>query len=210
MHAFSLSSSTFPFKLPLIPEPLGQHLNAVYMSDLHVPTVCLHKILAWHHAVCPEEGPFLPQWSWFSSSWNETRGRQRLHIVMKAAQILKELRRKRCNYLLPTEWTLQLQYQSSHRWDESENKNNKTTVQSAASGRAAFTIKGHLRFVPSFEGCTKWLNIYHTRFPDVMAEAACLWWGAWYQMAGAMVPHAASSEGAVLSFYEGKQCVQQF
>lgn len=136
--------------------------------------------------------------------------RQRLHIVMKAAQILKELRRKRCNYLLPTEWTLQLQYQSSHRWDESENKNNKTAVQSAASGRAAFTIKGHLRFVPSFEGCTKWLNIYHTRFPDVVAEAACLWWGAWYQMAGAMVPRAACSEGAVQSFYEGKQCVQQF
>lgn len=54
MHAFSFSSSSiFTFKLPLIPEPLGQRLIAVNMPDLHMPTLCLHKILACHHAVCP-------------------------------------------------------------------------------------------------------------------------------------------------------------
>lgn len=196
MHAFSLSSSIFTFKLPLIPEPLGQRLIAVNMSDLHMPTVCLHKILTCHHAVCPTAQKR-------NLSFHNKVGFQALEMKPEQDKCLtmwrKQLKHKgkRCNYLLPTVWTWQLPYQSSHRWDESENKNTKRTLQSAASGGAAFTIKGHLRFVPSFEGCTEWLNTYHTRFPDVMADPACLWRGAWYQMAGAMVPHAASSEGAV-------------
>lgn len=157
-----------------------------------------------------EKEPFLPPWSWFSSFWNGTRARRRLPIVMKAHQILKRIATE--------EAQLTASYCMNHAGSISvvtsvrqvRELKEKPTAQVTASGGAAFTIKGHLRFIPSFESCTKWLKIYHTGFSDVMAEGACLWWGVWYQMAGLTMPLAACSQRADRSFYDRNQCVQQF
>lgn len=145
MHAFSLSSSLFTFKLPLIPEPVGQRLIAVNMSVLHMPTVCLHKILACHHAVCPtpqKKNLFFHNKVGFQDLEMKPEGDKGFTMWWKHLKYSKELRRKRCNYLLPTAWTLQLLYQSSHRWDESENKNNKNDGTIRGIRRGSFHYQG--------------------------------------------------------------------
>lgn len=103
---------------------------------------------------------------------------------MKEPECSEELRRKQHDGLLPTAAALHFWYQPSHQWDQSANKI--TMAQVTVSGETAVTIKGHLRFIPSFEGRMIQYT-YHTRFPDAMAAAACLWWDVWYQTAGLMM-----------------------
>lgn len=76
----SLSCFNFTFKVPVLCEPLGQH-------------VCWKNyIFAWAYRIFTQEPhvspvprytsePLLPQNSWLSSSWNETEGRRRIPVM---------------------------------------------------------------------------------------------------------------------------------
>lgn len=77
--------------------------------------------------------------------------------------------------------------------------------------RGSFYYQGPFEIYSILWGLRRMFHyIYHTRFPDVMAAAACLWWGVWYQMAGLIMPLAACFEGSVRSFYDRNLHVKLF